>query len=360
MLAALALLPANDAQALYDQICRKLFEATSLRVEMVMNPDREFTPYELAFEKSGRYSIRSPRQGIVADGRQVWTWFEGSDTFKRSPAASPVQMPLIAVGLRGFFEKSDSEFRATELSDTVYLHRDAKRLKLEPAKANSQYSGLHWIVFVGEDGLPKGFEQWAEGLPSPLQRAEYRKLEIDSALDPKLFAWTPPAGYRDTTNGAADLPPIKPAANPTVKPNVPAASVAPTFAGTLLSGEAFDLAAVARANKLTVVSFWQSNAPTNKADLAALQKLHDKYRGKGLAILTSNLGSSDASLKSTYATLKLNLPTLDSASDVLAAEAFGIKKRPTFLLLGPDRKPRGNFPTRAALLTALAKAGYKP
>lgn len=359
MLAALVLLSVNDAQALYNQVCRKLFDAPTLKVELVMNPDREYTPYTLAFEKSGRYSIRSPRQGVVADGQQVWAWFEGSDTYKRGPFPKVAQMPFIGIGLRGFYEATDSEFKATELSDTVYLHRDAKQLKLEPAKADSQYQGLHWIVYIGEDGLPKGYEQWAEGMTSPLQRAEYRKVELGTTLEASLFAWTPPAGFTDTTNGNGNPPTVKPEVKPTIKPTTPTPGGAPSFVAKLITGETFDLAAVAKANKLTVVSFWQSNAPTSKSDLAALQKLHGKYRGKGLAIVTSNLGSTDVSLQSTYRTLKLTLPTLDSASDLQAAAAFQIKKRPTFLLLGPDQKPRGAFSTCAALLNALSKAGFK-
>lgn len=361
MLAALALpIIGNDAQTLYDQVCKRLYDAPTLKVELVMNPDREYVPYSLAFEKTGKYSVRSPRQGVVADGSTIWAWFEGDDTYKTAPAPKIPQMPFIGVGLRGFYEPVDSEFKATELVDAVYLHRDAKRIKLEPAKADSQYQGLHWLVFIGEDGLPKGYEQWVTGMPSPLQRAEYRKLEVGVALDPSLFAWSPPAGFRDTTKSNGEAPPIKPAVKPAVNPTTTAANPVLGFTGTLLSGQPFRFDQLAQKNKLIVLSFWQSNAPTNKADLATLQKLHDKYAGKGLAILTSNSGSTDASLKSTYTTLSLSLPTLNAASDSRAAEAFQVKKRPTFLLVGPDGKTKSSHPTSASLLSALAKLGYKP
>lgn len=347
---------ADDAQDLYSQVCRKLFDAPTLRVEMVVNPDREYVPYTLAFEKSGRYSVRSPRQGIVADESLVWTWFEQSNTYKRSPVPKPAQMPFIGVGLRGFYSATDEEFKATELMPTVYLHADAKRLKLEPAKTNSQYAGLHWFVYIGADGLPKGYEQWAPGLQSPLLRAEYRKIELGGPVDPALFAWTPPSDYVDTSAGNGGAPPIKPA----VRPTTPPTATLPAVVGKLLSGVSFDLTAAVKKSKLTILAFWESNAPTNKADLAFLKGLHTKYGAKGLTIVSANRGSSDASLVKSLDSQNLRFPTFNGASSNQAATAFVIQTRPTYLLIGPDLKIRERTAEVSKLTPALTRAGFKP
>lgn len=344
MLAALALLQVTETpQAVFDRVCAKLNAATSLRTDLIMNPDKDSVLFEIYLDRSGRYSIRAPKQGFVSDGTTAWMWFDGSKAYYRSAVGKTAEVPSLLVGLNGFYRSPDSNFQAKSMDQTVFEHRDVRRLKL----VRPGVPDLYWNLMLGADDLPVGYEQCAESMSSPLLRGSYARMKLGVEVPGNLLAWSPPADYEEKKTGAA--------------PSALAAGVAaPTIVGTYINGKPIDLSQIIPKTKVTLLNFWFIGCAPCRQEMPHLQKLHATFESKGLRVITVNQGDHADAIAKYFKDASLTMPVIGGTTGMDAIENYKVSGFPTTYLIGQDGKIKQTIigMDLKKLDAALAKEGY--
>jgi tetratricopeptide (TPR) repeat protein len=115
---------------------------------------------------------------------------------------------------------------------------------------------------------------------------------------------------------------------------------APDFSLRMISGETRTFADV-RGEKKTVILFWSTWDRNSEQVLARMQKLYEKYSGRGLAVIAvnankQNISESDmAQIRSTVGRLKLTFPVFVD-SGLSCFHDFGIIALPTTVIVDSD------------------------
>ena len=344
MLAALALLQVTETpQAVFDRVCAKLNAAKSLRTDLIMNPDKDSVLFEIYLDRSGRYSIRAPQQGFVSDGTTVWMWFDGSKTYYRSAAEQTPQVPSLLVGLNGFYRSPDASFQAKSMDQTVFEHRDVRRLKLVRANVPD----LYWNLMLGDDDLPVGYEQCAESMSSPLLRGSYARMKLGAEVSGDLLTWSPPADYEEKRTGAA----------PTA---LPVGNTAPMITGSYVNGKPIDLSLIIPKTKITLLNFWFIGCAPCRQEMPHLQKLHAAFESKGLRVITVNQGDHADAIANYFKDANLTMPVVGGPTGMEAIENYKVSGFPTTYLIGQDGKIKHTIigMDLKKLDAALAKEGF--
>ena len=108
--------------------------------------------------------------------------------------------------------------------------------------------------------------------------------------------------------------------------------------GKTLDGRAID--ASQYKGKTLLVAFWTSSAEPVRRDLPELQKVYQRYRGKGFEIVGVNLDNDPAELQAFLGQHPLPWPQIFEAGgmDSPLANAFGIIALPTMILVDAEGK----------------------
>jgi thiol-disulfide isomerase/thioredoxin len=108
--------------------------------------------------------------------------------------------------------------------------------------------------------------------------------------------------------------------------------------GPTLDGKAIDAAQFK--GKTLLVAFWTSGADPVKRDLPELQKVYQRYHGKGFEIVGVNLDNDPAELQAFLGQDPLPWPQVfeEGGMDSRLADAFGIISLPTMILVDAEGK----------------------
>jgi thiol-disulfide isomerase/thioredoxin len=125
------------------------------------------------------------------------------------------------------------------------------------------------------------------------------------------------------------------AAMPEPKLAVKVGDAAPDFALKDLAGSEVSLASLK--GKVVVLDFWATWCGPCKAAMPVIQKLHDEYASKGVAVLGVNTWEQKADAAKDYmASKKFTYGCLLKGDDL--AKAYGVTGIPTLVVIGKDGK----------------------
>ncbi|MFC1928193.1 TlpA family protein disulfide reductase [Chloroflexota bacterium] len=107
-----------------------------------------------------------------------------------------------------------------------------------------------------------------------------------------------------------------------------------------------------------LINFWAVWCPPCRAEMPHLQQIYEEWSGKGLVLLTINMGDSPSQVKEFLQSNKLSLPVLfDTKGDV--ANKYNIVAIPTSFFIDKDgiiqEKVVGAFPNKSTIEDLLKK-----
>ena len=170
-------------------------------------------------------------------------------------------------------------------------------------------------------------------------------LTANGEIADEVFSTTPPEGFTKVdppennafggvaiAEAGADA---GAAARPEPKLSVKVGDAAPDFALKDLAGTEMSLASLK--GKVVVLDFWATWCGPCKAAMPVIQKLHDEYASKGVAVLGVNTWEKDQKAARDYiANKKYTYPCLLDGDKL--AEAYGVPGIPTLVVIGKDGK----------------------
>lgn len=111
-----------------------------------------------------------------------------------------------------------------------------------------------------------------------------------------------------------------------------------------------------------LITFWASWCGPCRVELPELQRLHEEYRDRGLALVAVNMDTSTAAARRFLETTKLQIPAYRMAQQEVAA--IGVISLPTSVLLDPGGRPvelfEGYTPAMAGALRQLIEPMLAP
>lgn len=87
--------------------------------------------------------------------------------------------------------------------------------------------------------------------------------------------------------------------------------------------------------KIVVLDFWASWCGPCASSLPALERLHQKYKDRGVVVLGVSVDDDAAKMKGFLAKHPVTFPTVRDAGQTLVA-ACSIESMPTSIVIGPD------------------------
>ena len=209
------------------------------------------------------------------------------------------------------------------------------------------------VAYAREDGLPRRVTQsQSAGGESMKFTTSFANLKANPKHPEGRFSTAAPEGY-----GKMEAP-AQAEEGPSLK--FKAGDAAPPFELVDLSGATVSLASLK--GKVVLLDFWATWCGPCKAAMPAIQKIHDDYKGKGVAVLGINTWENKEDAAKQYIDKKgFTYPCLLKGDDL--AKAYGMTGIPTLVVIGKDGKivdievgmaPDGDAGLRKAIDTALA------
>jgi len=166
--------------------------------------------------------------------------------------------------------------------------------------------------------------------PASIERADwrltitYKNIQFNKPVDESEFTVTPPPGARKVDRFSF----TRWYGYPMEGKSLPDATLP-----DMQSGKDIPLGSLL-SKKVTFITFWASWCPPCRMELPELQKLYNKYKGKGFQVIGINL-DRDSSVKRAIEfakKLKLTFPILRDSKEKLTAP-MGISSIPTMLIV---------------------------
>jgi thiol-disulfide isomerase/thioredoxin len=205
------------------------------------------------------------------------------------------------------------------------------------------------IAFARTDGLPRQIsmmpvmEEMGEddGIAMMVgPRTTWTAVNANSELAADLFSTTPPEGFTkvdppESVKGFAIGGEAGGAERPEPELAVKVGDAAPDFTLKDLAGTEVSLASLK--GKVIVLDFWATWCGPCKAAMPVIQKLHDDYAAKGVAVLGVNTWEQNQkAVKNYIESKKYTYPCLLDGDKL--AEAYGVPGIPTLVVIGKDGK----------------------
>lgn len=188
-----------------------------------------------------------------------------------------------------------------------------------------------WWYLGQDDALPRRVDMHLVGAGGDgFTVTEIDHLELNATVSPTQLAAAIPAGY--TTEKAKE---------PEARQGVRIVKAAGPQIGqavadwTLKDAEGKEHSLSQYRGKVVVLDFWATWCPPCRAAMPGIQKIHEKYKDKGVVVLGMNCwesGDAAAYMKENGITYGLILRADD------AAKAYGVSGIPTLYVIGTDGK----------------------
>ena len=133
-------------------------------------------------------------------------------------------------------------------------------------------------------------------------------------------------------------------------------NLAPDFQLQNLDGQAVSLGNLR--NKPVLINFWATWCPPCRSEMPYIQEIYEEWSGKGLVVLTINMGEKPPQVEEFLESQNLSLPVLlDTGKNV--AQKYNVQFIPTTFFIDEDgviqEKIIGAFPNKAAIEKSLSK-----
>jgi len=184
----------------------------------------------------------------------------------------------------------------------------------------------------------------------------FTAVKADPAMDEKTFSTTAPAGYKKAEASDAD----DEAQGPSLK--VKAGDAAPDFKLKDTDGKEVSLDSLK--GKVVLLDFWATWCGPCKAAMPLIQKIHEDYKSKGVAVYGVNTWEKKEGAGKKYMDDKKYTYGCLLAGDDLASKGYGTSGIPTLVIIDKGGKiamievglgPDGDKKLRAAIDASLAK-----
>ena len=298
------------ARALYETMIRTIRDAESLSYNSFCSgPDERVSAYRIWLKKPNYFHVESINlpslkcSTLVGDGDSVWIYWQGirpflnfddaeshaktqSDVYikKAAPAGRDSighEIDLLGITWYGTILEP-STFHGH--MDTLEPYIDGIRSRgpddvgdedcevIEVSYMDAQMTRYFWIS--KRDNLPRQVKK-IDRLSSNIVRVEeWSDVKVNSVIYQNKFAWSAPEGWRQWNAPGPDDVLLK------------SGQEAPDF--NLLSADGSRIKLSDYRGKIVWLFMWRTGSPSCREAIPNLQKLHDKYEGKGLVILGFN------------------------------------------------------------------------
>ena len=307
-------------------------------------------------------SQASDSRTLASDGKQFTIYYNADNEFQRE-AADPSGGNVGRVAsteVTAFFNPDVlNQIRAqgtgAKIGPAIMIGSvSCKELRIVGGAPNSVYK-----LYIGPDMLLHGVTL-AYNTPSGRTATESRLTEIKSnpALPPNTFAFVLPKGAKPYQERVADTRPSS-GTDPSDSGLLPIGSPAPDFQLPTAEGGKLTFSSIYKANKATLLCFWNNSFAPCREELPDLNKLLADFKDRGLDIVTVNSGDNPTVIKKLWNDGKLTMRAAMSGDKV--ADKYKVTAVPTNYLISGNGKILNRFEgfDEAAIRAALTKAGVK-
>jgi len=192
------------------------------------------------------------------------------------------------------------------------------------------------ISFARVDALPRRFSIVMESpgheeMASMVQTATFSAMMLNPKLDASVFTVAAPEGFRKTEPKESGSMIAGQGPELSVKVGDPA----PDFALTSIDGKEVTLASLK--GKVILLDFWATWCGPCKASMPLIQKIHDDYKDKGVAVFGVNtFEKKEGAGKKYMEEKKYTYGCLLRGDDL--ARAYGVSGIPALVVIGKDGK----------------------
>ena len=224
------------------------------------------------------------------------------------------------------------------------------------------------IAFARADGLPRRVNMGvplpgddAAGAMPPGPVVTITALKLNPKLEEAQFAMVKPEGYATVEPKQPKFAQPGMEGGPAEQLKVKAGDAAPDFKLMGLDGKEVSLASLK--GKVVLLDFWATWCGPCKAAMPIMQRLHEDYCDKGVAVVGVSTWEKDSqAAKDYFSTKRFTYGCLLGGDDL--AKAYGVTGIPTIVVIGKDGKvekietgigPDGERKFRMAIDGALVK-----
>ena len=195
--------------------------------------------------------------------------------------------------------------------------------KIEVSIMNGQRSRCFWLS--QRDRLPRKLKEIVRVRQDLIQFEEWSSVTLDADIPDTMFAWKPPEGWQEWRMPSSEEYLLKPGAE------------APDFDLASAGEERIKLSELR--GRIVLLTIWKVGCPTCREDMSGLQKLHMKYKDKGLVIVGLNVVDDKKValefIADNHATFPNALDTSDAAKKVCHRD-YGAFAVPAYYIIGRD------------------------
>lgn len=338
---ALAVQDEPGAHALYDAMMQAMREARSLSyMSRCSSPDGRTCTYQVWMKKPGDLHVAmtndpsTRRTTLIGDGTHLWTHWSADRPFLRidmeedygrtksnvylkkacQAGATSIRGEIAYLGL-AWFEPILDPSLFHDRTDPLEFCMDGVRSRgphrvqgedfdvIEVSYLKARRTRYFWLS--RQDHLPRKIKEIVRVAENKVTVEEWSEVTIDDEIPPKMFTWSPPEGWQQWTPPAPEVSLLR------------QGQEAPDF--ELQSARGGKIRLSDHRGKVVWLYFWDTGSLQCREEIAHLQKLHQEYRGKGLAILGFNCADNRRIARAFLRESKVTFPTVLDSSDVTAS-----------------------------------------
>jgi peroxiredoxin/outer membrane lipoprotein-sorting protein len=385
---ALAVRDEPAAHALYDAMIQAMREARSLSYSSgCSSPDGRTCTHRVWLKKPGGLHVAmtndpsTRRTTLVGDGTHLWTHWSGDRPVLPVDTEEDYERAKSNVYLRTAFQADETSVRGEiaclglawfePILDPSLFHgridplescmdgvrsRGSYRMRgedfdvIEVSYVKARRTRYFWLS--QKDHLPRKIKEVVRGAKNEVTVEEWSEVTINEEIPPKMFTWSPPEGWRQWTPPAPEISLLR------------QGQEAPDF--TLQSARGGKIRLSDYRGKVVWLYFWDTGSLQCREEIPALQKMHQEYKDKGLAILGFNGMDNRRIARAFLRENKATFPTVLDSSDVtanLVRTGYGNRAAlvPLSYIIGPQGTVVGAWfgqeQEPEQILAALKKAG---
>jgi thiol-disulfide isomerase/thioredoxin len=328
-------------------------------------------PTSISVRRPDRMRIESRNQTagliIVSDGEHTWFFLSSLKQYIKREASNS---PEAAVSNSGILPKNlpdlKKSIKSVKITGEDYVEIEGEKIpcwvvetifdKITlPEQDTSILDGeqITWISKTNALTLQTSFTSRLilPRIAEPVAMTQFTRtttLKLNVDLPDSLFAFTPPAGAKETADWT--LPGV-------VRPDV-IGKPAPAFKAKALDGTDIDLSALH--GKVVLIDFWATWCGPCKREIPSIEKIYNEFREKGLVVLGMSVGEDQATVAKFVKTAAVTYPILQVNDTAELVAGLSVNAFPTVVLIDRDGKVasyEAGARGEAALRADLAKLG---